>query len=191
MALFDDLSSFLEARLEEFLRQHPELELQALEDKLREQEEDTSRLLQDLRRQQKQVEAEILKTAQEIKRWHGRIEKARAAKRQDLAQAAQEREAALLRQGNQQWGQMEMVKRRIQQTQVFLRQIQTRRQEVEQQAAQGPAAARTAQAQARTAAGTSGWYHSGFASSPDPLEEQFQHWEVEEELEQLKRRMGR
>jgi uncharacterized protein (TIGR04376 family) len=195
MALFDDLSSFLEARLEEFLRQHPELELQALEDKLGEQETETSRLLQSLNSQQKQVKAEILATAQEIQRWHGRIEKAQAANRQDLAQAAQEREAALLRQGNQQWGQMEITKQRIQQTETLLLQIQARRQEVQQkaQAAQAQtAAARAARTDTPNGqAATSGWYQHEVGQTPDPLEEQFHRWEVEEELEQLKRRMGR
>lgn len=189
MGIFDDLSSFLEARLEEFLQQHPELELQALEEKLREQETETSNLLDNLRHEQKQVEAAILETAQEIQRWHGRIEKAKAANRQDLAQAAQEREAALLRQGNQQWGQMEITKQRIQQTEALLQQIQARRQEVQQKA---QAAAATAQTRtANEQAATSGWYQRPYTQTPDPLEERFQRWEVEEELEQLKRSMGR
>jgi len=190
MGLFDDLSGFLEARLEEFLRQHPELELQALEEKLREQETETANLLDSLRREQQQIEAAILETAQDIQRWHGRIEKAKAANRQDLAQAAQEREAALLRQGNQQWGQMEMTKQRIQQTEALLQQIQARRREVQQKAIQETARA----AQTRTAteqAATSGWYQRPYSQTPDPLEEQFRRWEVEEELEQLKRGMGR
>lgn len=190
MGIFDDLSSFLEARLEEFLRQHPELELQALDDKLREQETETSSLLDSLRQEQKQVEAAILETAREIQRWHGRIEKAKAANRQDLVQAAQEREAALLRQGNQQWGQMEMTKQRIQQTEALLQQIRARWQEVQQKAAQAAAS----QAQTRTTndqAATSGWYQRPSTQTPDLLEEQFRRWEVEEELEQLKRSMGR
>ncbi len=49
MGLFEDLSRFLEDRLDEFLRENPHLELQALEDKLRDQEEEALRLLADLR----------------------------------------------------------------------------------------------------------------------------------------------
>ncbi|MEY3222150.1 MAG: hypothetical protein RLZZ203_1006, partial [Cyanobacteriota bacterium] len=48
MSLFDDLSRFLESRLEEFLRNNPHLELQALLEQLREQEEDTLKLVADL-----------------------------------------------------------------------------------------------------------------------------------------------
>ena len=45
MGLFEDLSSFLELRLDEFLKENPHLELQALEDKLQDQEDEAVRLL--------------------------------------------------------------------------------------------------------------------------------------------------
>ncbi|MEM9949566.1 MAG: TIGR04376 family protein, partial [Cyanobacteria bacterium P01_D01_bin.36] len=116
MSLFDDLSRFLETRLDEFLRANPHLELRALEDQLRGQEEDAIRLLSDLKRREQQLENGILETAKDIQQWHGRIEKAKAANRQDLVGPAQEREAALLRQGNHLWGQMKSLKARIEQT---------------------------------------------------------------------------
>ena len=109
MCLFDDLSRFLETRLDEFLRANPHLELRALEDQLRGQEEDALRLLGDLKRRERQLKNSILETAKDIQQWHGRIEKAKAANRQDLVGPAQEREAALLRQGNHLWGQMKSL----------------------------------------------------------------------------------
>ena len=45
MGLFDDLSRFLETRLEEFLKNNPHLELEAILEQLRQQEQDTSRLI--------------------------------------------------------------------------------------------------------------------------------------------------
>ena len=45
MSLFDDFSRFLETRLEEFLRNNPHLELQALLEQLREQEQDALKLI--------------------------------------------------------------------------------------------------------------------------------------------------
>jgi uncharacterized protein (TIGR04376 family) len=193
MGLFDDFSNFLEERLEEFLRNHPELELQALEENLREQEEDTLRLMADLQAQEKQLESEILTTAQEIQRWHIRTEKAQAAGRQDLAKAAQEREAVLLRQGNQRWGQMEVLKQRIQQTRELHQKIQARRQEVREKAvrAEAEAGARIGQESTQSWKTTSGWYQSSSYGQPDPLEEQFSRWEMDEELENLKRNIGR
>ena len=192
MGLFDDLNRFLENRLEEFLRNNPHLELQALEEQLREQEEDALRLIADLKQQEKKLQDEILAIAQDIQRWHERVAKANTHGRQDLAQAAQEREAALLRQGNQRWGQMEGVKQRITQAQELIRQIQTRRQEVRAKAKEVEAARASTQAQQK--AETFGWNQSSshsIHSGPDPLEDQFRRWELQEELDQMKRNMGR
>ncbi len=197
MGLIDDLNRFLESRLEEFLRNNPHLELQALEEQLQEQEEDTLRLIADIQRQQKALQDEILAIAQDIQRWHERISKAQSAGRQDLVQAAQEREAALLRQGNQRWGQMEGLKQRITKAQELQRQIQVRRQEVRAKAAQAQAAqaqAARASSQTQQRSETTGWNQSSsrnINSGADPLEEKFRRWEMDDELEQLKRNMGR
>ncbi|MCU0569695.1 MAG: TIGR04376 family protein [Oculatellaceae cyanobacterium Prado106] len=195
MGLFEDFSKFLETRLEEFLRNNPHLELQALEDKLRDQESEVVRLLADLRRREKQLEAEILATAQEIQRWHIRIDKAKSANRLDLVKPAEEREAALLRQGNQLWGQMEMLKTRIQQTFELQKQIQQRKQEIKTKMAEAQAARAAAAAQTEQQWQTTGWnqtYQSTFSNSPaDPLEQTFRKWETDAELEELKRKMGR
>jgi uncharacterized protein (TIGR04376 family) len=182
MGIFEDFSKFLETRLEEFLRNNPHLELQALEEKLREQEDEAIRLIADLRRREKQLEAEILETAQEIQRWHIRIDKAKKAQRLDLAQPAEEREAALLRQGNQLWGQMEMLKTRIQQTGELQKQIQQRKQEVK---------VKVAEAQAARVSAWNTRYQSTFSSPSDPLEQTFRRWETDAELDELKRQMGR
>jgi uncharacterized protein (TIGR04376 family) len=195
MGLFEDLSRFLETRLDEFLKAHPHLELMGLEDQLRGQEQETIALLGDLKRREKQVEDSILATAQEIQRWHGRLAKAQAANRSDLARLAEEREAALLRQGNQYWGQMKGVKTQIQKTRLLQQQIHERRRELKAKIAQSQAE-RAAQ---RTAGPSSSW-DAGWNKSPfdvfernplDPTEEAFQRWETDQELEDLKRNMNR
>ncbi len=190
MSLFDDLSRFLETRLDEFLRANPHLELRALEDQLRGQEEDAIRLLGDLNRRAKQLEESILETAQDIQQWHGRIAKAKAANRQDLVGPAQEREAALLRQGNHLWGQLKGVKERIEQTNELQQRVKTKRQEVKTKIAQAAATAKTTQVESDW--GTTGWNKSpySFNQSLDPLDESFRQWEAEEELNELKRKMG-
>ncbi|MBE9177934.1 TIGR04376 family protein [Oculatella sp. LEGE 06141] len=192
MGLFEDLSRFLEMRLEEFLRNNPHLELQALEENLRQQEGETTRLLGDLQRREKQLEEEILSTAQEIQRWHIRIEKAKSVNRLDLVKPAEEREAALLSQGNQLWGQMQVLNDRIKQTIALHQQIQTRRQEVKVKVAEAEAARASQKGEQQWQ--TSGWnqgYRFGSSNPADPLEATFRQWETEEELEQLKRNMGR
>lgn len=192
MGLFDDFSQFLEARLDEFMRNNPHLELQALEEKLREQEQETRRLMADLRLKEQQLQDGILATAQEIQRWHSRIEKAKSAGRMDLAEPAQAHEAGLLREGNQKWGQMEILKQRLKQTEELQQQIQTRRQEVQTKLTEAQAA-RAAQTETRWA--VNGWNQDQNASyihsSADPLEQEFKRWEAQEELEQMKRKMGK
>ena len=192
MGLFDDLNRFLENRLEEFLRNNPHLELEALLEQLREQEEDTLRLIADLQLQEKRSQAEILSTAQEIQKWHIRVEKAKVANRQDLVAAAQEREATLLREGNQRWGQMQGIKERITQSQQLLRKIQQRRQEVQAKATEVQTA-RTKAAAAQQRSETAGWGNQTSSSSRgfDDLEAKFRRWETEDELEQMKRKMGK
>ena len=197
MGLFDDLSKFLESRLEEFLRNNPHLELDALSEQLREQEEDTLKLIADLQLQEKRKQDEVLSTAQEIQRWHMRVQKAKNAGREDLAAKAEEREAALLRQGNQLWGQMQGVKERITQSKELYRKIQQRRQEVQAKATQAQAARTKTQSQQRME-DTGWWSASSTYSNPnsssnsyDDLEEKFLRWETEAELEEMKRKMGK
>lgn len=195
MGLFDDLSRFLETRLEEFLQSHPHLELQALEEQLREQEQDTQRLILDLQRQEKQLQDEILAIAQDIQVWHKRVTKAKQANRPDLLKAAQEREASLLSLGNQRWGQMEGVKKRTVQAKELLRQVQVRRQEVQVKAAE----ARKAQAtQTNSDWETNAWnqartssYQPYIGTKADPLDQKFRDWETEQELEEMKRNLGK
>ena len=193
MGIFEDFSQFLETRLEEFLRNNPHLELQALLEQIQEQERDALKLIADLQRQEKTLQAEILSVAQDIQTWHARINKAKAAGRLDLAQAAQQREAALLRHGNQLWGQMEGAKKRLAQAKQLLRQIKQRREEVKNKAAE----LKAAQANAKSASSwdTVGWNQGVNYGTDrrvaDPLEEQFERWEMDEELEQMKRNIGR
>jgi uncharacterized protein (TIGR04376 family) len=186
MAIFDDISQFIEERLDEFLKAHPHLELDALLEQLREQERDAIALIQDLERQKQQHEAEILELAEDIQTWHARVKKARNANRPDLAQAAQERETMLLRQGNQRWGQMEGTKQRIAQTQELLQQIRPKIKEVE---AQAKAAKLT---QEQNSWETTAWNQGSSYRPPkaaDPLEREFQRWELDEEIDSLKRNL--
>lgn len=191
MGLFDDLSRFLESRLEEFLRNNPHLELEALLEQLREQEEDTLKLIADLQLQEKRSQDDILSTAQEIQRWHIRVQKAKTAGREDLAAPAAAREAALLREGNQRWGQMQGLKERINQSQELLHKIQQRRQEVQTKAAEAQTARAKATTQQRLE--TNSWQNptSNYSSGFDDLEEKFRSWETQDELEQMKRNLGK
>jgi uncharacterized protein (TIGR04376 family) len=191
VGLFEDINQFLEQRLEEFARNNPHLELQVLEEQLRQQEKESLRLIIDLQGQEKRSQDEILETAEQIKNWHQRIDKAKAAGRQDLAQAAQEREAALLRQGNQLWGKMQGIKQQMEKAKELQRQIQIKRQELASQAA----SAQSERVKTQTASWeTNTWGQDSTSPPPekgDDLDRKFSRWETEMELQEMKRKMGR
>ncbi len=191
MALLEDMKRFLESQIDDFLSKNPHLELQVIEQQLAEQERDTFDLIVDLQTHERKVEQEIIGTAQEIKSWFDRVQKATTAGRADLASAAQERVNALLPQGNQLWGKMKGLKEREAKATELLQTIKSRRTEVKAKAA----AAQTARTQAATASSTNSWgsvnnytQDSNFA---DPLDAQFRRWEADEELESLKRNLSK
>jgi uncharacterized protein (TIGR04376 family) len=193
MGLFDDVSKFLENQIDEFLKNNPHLELQALDEKLAEQQRESDRLLVDLKSRLQTVESKIRETAEEIKRWHTRIEKAKTAGRNDLVVLAQAHEAELLREGNQIWGQMELLRDRIPQTEKLALQIQQRRQELKVKLEE----ARSQRSNSRTNPDSPNpWRDSSSVKATpkmptDPLEKKFASWEAEEELQQMKRKLNR
>jgi uncharacterized protein (TIGR04376 family) len=183
MSLLDDVKQFLETRLEEFLRAHPDLELQALEEQLRQQEADAVGLIAEGRAEEQRLQKSIVATAEEIKTWHLRVEKAVQANRTDLAQGARDRETALLSQGNQLWGQMKGIQQRTAQMEILQRQIQQRRQEVKVKLDQLRAQQRAEQKPEET---FSGWNKP---SDPwDELEKKFRELEVDLELKNLQQK---
>jgi uncharacterized protein (TIGR04376 family) len=188
MGLLEDMKRFLESQIDDFLSKNPHLELQVIGEQLAQQETDTIQLIVDLQAQEKQTEQEILNTAQEIKNWYDRVQKATTAGRADLATAAQDRVNALLPQGNQLWGKMKGLKERIAQAHELLQTIKTRRVEVK-------AKAKAAADRAATSGNTSSWgsvnNYTSYSDFADPLDAQFRRWEADEELESLKRNLGK
>jgi uncharacterized protein (TIGR04376 family) len=194
MGLLEDMKRFLESQIDDFLSKNPHLELQVIEEQLAQQETDTFQLIVDLQTQEKQVEQAILNTAQDIKNWYDRVQKATAAGRSDLATAAQERVNSLLPQGNQLWGKMQGLKDRKAKAQELLQTIKTRRTEVKAKAT-AERAARAKAAATSTNTNTNSWgsVNSDTSTSnfADPLDAQFRQWEADEELENLKRNLSK
>ncbi len=186
MGIFENFNQFLETRLEEFLRQNPNLQLQIILEQLEEQEKDSFKITQQLKIEKESLEKEILSLAEEIKLWHGRIDKAQAVKRFDLMQAAQEREAALLRQGNQVWGKMEGTKQRLIKSQELLAQIKEKKKEVQVKYS----TTKTEPPKSSNSV-NKGWQnfsnYKTHNSSSDPLEAEFKNLEIDDELDYLKR----
>ncbi|MFT0788135.1 TIGR04376 family protein [Synechococcus sp. H55.10] len=186
MKFIEDIIRFLETRLEEFLRAHPEIELQALDEQLRQQEEETRRLLQESRAQKQALSEALAKLGEEIKTWHFRIEKAERANRPDLAEGARRREAELLQQGSRLFNQGKSLEEKIRQLEALLPQIAQRRQEVQTKLQEVKAA------QAKTAAERVSPWEKLFEE--DKLEEEFRRLEmrlaVDKELDDMKKKVG-
>ena len=163
---------------------------------MRQQAADTTKLIAETRADQQRLQQSILATAQEIKRWHERVDKARAANRPDLMRGAQQREADLLNQGNQLWGQMQGTKERLQNMEELLRRVQQRKREVRDRIVE---MARTRQAET-AASSTSGmddsWSDDKWSGWSQPssnwndLEKEFQRFETDLELEEMKRQQN-
>lgn len=190
MGLFDDINNFLESRLDEFLHNNPHLELQAILEQLQQQEQENKKLILQLQSEEKRLQEEILSVAKDIQTWHARISKAEAAGRVDLANAAKEREAALLRQGNQLWGQMTGTKESLLQALELLSEIQTKKQEVK--AKYDRVKAEQKNNFRDSSSHTTGWnrgasYQNYYGEAGDSLEAQFRSLETDEELERMKR----
>ena len=190
MSLFDDLNRFLEQRLDEFLRNNPHLEIYALVEQIKEQEKDTLKLIINLEAQERQLQQQILTLAQDIQLWHGRVNKAKSLGENELAQKAAEREASLLHQGNLLWGQMEGVKKQIIQARELLQEITPKKEQAQEKAA--TIARNQSQNTQEFDEATKGWNQSNtYNKYSDVLEERFQQWETDQEIEQMKQNLGK
>ncbi|BDA39305.1 TIGR04376 family protein [Candidatus Atelocyanobacterium thalassae] len=185
MNLLSDLGKFLETRLEEFLQSNPNLELQYLLEQLREQEQKTLKLITEKYEEKKDLEIKIISLAEEVKVWHGRILKAKLAKRLDLSKAAQEREILLIQQGNQLWEEMEKAKQKIIQGKALLNQIMKRRQEIQAKTIEFKASEANSDYFINTE--KQNIKENNFQKTSDSLEADFQLWELDNEMEELKR----
>ncbi|MGB2926871.1 MAG: TIGR04376 family protein [Limnothrix sp.] len=189
MGLFNEVGRFFETRLEEFLKNHPHLELQAIAEQLQDQEQEAFRLRRDLQSQLEQVEQRLMEVAKDIQHWHERVQQAEAGGRKDLAAAAKSREAMLLREGNQLWGKMQGTKKRLEQTQSLLLQLQQKGKEVQTKMDEMKTSQKVEDDY------TTSWENLTGDRPPttdgsDPLEAQFQQWEVDEQIRQMKQKMG-
>jgi uncharacterized protein (TIGR04376 family) len=192
MSLFEDFTNFLESRLEEFLQNNPQLELQVLSEQLKEQQRDTTKLINQLQLDETRIEGEILKVAKDIQTWHSRIDKAKGAGRQDLAEEAQVRENNLLNQGNLLWRQMQEVKQRITKAKELLISLEEKQQEINLKIAQLKATANKVQPNTSNyQTTTSPQNYQDWDSQYDSLENKFQQWEMEQELEAMKRNLNK
>jgi len=173
VGLWDDLERFLEQRLEQFLQANPQIETYVLLEQIQVEETQAKNKLVNLRDEEKELYTQILDTAQQIQKWAARRQKAEAAERSDLLQAAQEQESILLAQGNKLWTRKNEVLNQLKSTEELLKKLVPRRQELEVkvQATNQPKQARS-------------------NSKTQEVDALFERWEIDQALADLKRKMG-
>lgn len=184
MPIFDNWTVFFEQRLEEFLKKNPQLELQVLLDELTQQEGETSRLITDSRLEEKRLQEEILSIAKDIEKWHERVRLAESLGKLDLAEAAKQKEASLLTQGNQTWAKMTSAQQRQLQSQQLLKQIQIRKQELKVKLDK----LKNSQSQGNSPNTTTNQppKYKSYSGGYDSLDQEFDRLEIEEELRKMK-----
>jgi len=174
VGLWDDLEKFLEARLEQFLQANPQIQVYVLLEQIQLEETQAKHRLVNLRDEEKELYAQILDTAQQIQKWAARRQKAQIAGRNDLAQAAKDQESALLTKGNQLWSRKNEVLSQLKATEDLLQKLVPRRQELEAKVRQSN---EPKQPRANP--------------STQEVDALFERWEIDQALEDLKRKMGR
>ena len=169
---FSQLERQLEQQLESFLRANP-----AQEQLLRQQEQ--RERLQRLRRRRLELQtsaergrAELLQLAGEIRQWQERVQRARTAGADTLAERAEGHLAELMARGRDRW-------QALGQLGDDYRQLEAELSDLASSGAQAPAASGDNQAAAAAARETDG---------PEDLEKAWSRFEAEEELERLRQR---
>lgn len=175
MGAWEDFSRFLEDRLDEFLESNPRLKLLVLLENVRQQETEAEGRLRKIEADIEQLQGEIVAVARDVQKWQERVKQAQASGRTDLAQGAKERSDELLRRGNELWGQMTVLRQQLQQTQVLHDRIRDKRRELEAHMATQQAEAATSRPQSTP-------------GSQEDLEARFHEWELDQEIQKLKRK---
>jgi uncharacterized protein (TIGR04376 family) len=182
MGLFEDFTNFLESRLDEFLQSNPELNLTILEQEVKQQKKDTIKLINSLDSQQKILENKIVSLGKEISIWYSRINKAKTAGRLDLAQAAEQKQDSLLQEGNIVWQKMEDVKQKSAEAKRLLITLEEKEREINLKMEQVKKAN-------QNYSSSHSFDHRYTYSANDDLEAKFQEWEVEQELQKMKKNL--
>lgn len=165
----DDLEHRLENTLEAFLQANPSQEALLQEQEARDRQQSLRRQRLELQGQAELGRRRLLELAEEIRRWQARVQRAREAGAEDLAGRAELHVGSLMEQGRQRWQE--------------LGELGSRFAAVEQELAE---LARQAPPAASPPAGV-----PAAASPAQSLETDWAAFEAQQELQELKQRMGR
>ncbi|MEB3255240.1 MAG: hercynine metabolism protein [Synechococcaceae cyanobacterium] len=165
----DDLEHRLENTLEAFLQANPSQEALLQEQEARDRQQSLRRQRLELLGQAELGRRRLLELAEEIRRWQARVQRAQEAGAEDLAGRAELHVGSLMEQGRQRWQELGELGSRFAAVE----------QELVELARQAPPAA-------SPPAGV-----PAAASPAQSLETDWAAFEAQQELQELKQRMGR
>ena len=120
----EQLERELDARLSAFLRNNPLQDHLFSEQHLKDRAEALQRQRQQLQSEAKQQRQQLLRLAEDVRAWHSRVERARGAGAEDLAQRAEQHLAGLMNLGRALWADLEDLGRRFNEVEGQLKKLQ-------------------------------------------------------------------
>ena len=124
----EQLERELDARLSAFLRNNPVQENLFSEQHQRDRAAALQRQRQQLQDEAKQQRQQLLRLAEDVRAWRGRVERAGAAGAADLARRAEQHLTSLMNQGRTLWADLEDLGRRFTEVEQQLKDLHQQRQ---------------------------------------------------------------
>ncbi len=124
----EQLERELDARLSAFLRNNPVQDNLFSEQHLKDRAVALQRQRQQMQSEAKQQRQQLLRLAEDVRAWHSRVERARAAGATDLAERAAQHLNSLMNQGRTLWADLEDLGRRFTEVEKQLQELHQQQQ---------------------------------------------------------------
>ena len=124
----EQLERELDARLSSFLRNNPVQDHLFSEQHLKDRAGALQRQRQQLQNEAKQQRQQLLRLAEDVRAWHGRVDRAKAAGAADLAERAEQHLNILMNQGRALWADLEDLGRRFNEVEQQLEELSQQKQ---------------------------------------------------------------
>ena len=124
----EELERELDARLSAFLRNNPVQENLFSEQHLKDRASALQRQRQQLQSEAKQQRQQLLQLAEDVRAWRNRVDRAKAAGANDLAERAAQHLSSLMSQGRALWADLEDLGRRFTEVEQQLKDLHQQRQ---------------------------------------------------------------
>ena len=124
----EQLERELDARLSAFLRNNPVQDNLFSEQHLKDRANALQRQRQQLQSEAKQQRQQLLRLAEDVRAWRSRVDRARAAGADDLAERAEQHLTSLMNQGRALWADLEDLGRRFNEVERQLEELRQQKQ---------------------------------------------------------------